>query len=374
MEIGKVTCWLLRVPYRMPLGKDQLYKTLNFVEVETQDGLKGHALGGYSLSSAIREFINSECTTILKGMNPLRTEEIRTRMYWATAHKRFQGAWGCAMSLIDNALWDLKGKAFKQPIWMLLGGSFSQAPAYITFGFSHYSREELVEVAKMLVKEGQTRLKMVVGAGPNVYEDNRGPTNETYILEDINRVRAVREAVGPDVEIMIDGNKCASLPQALKLAKSCEQYGITWFEDAVLQGDPLLLAQLRAQTTIPLAAGSTATADLIYLRDYILHRSVDYLQPNVNDIGGYTQALKAAALAQSFNVPLAMGGSFPHSNMHLHGGVPNGGRVEFHLQAWKCAEAVFDGVPGPVNGKVTLPTGPGLGFAPRSGVLDLALK
>jgi L-alanine-DL-glutamate epimerase-like enolase superfamily enzyme len=68
-----------------------------------------------------------------------------------------------------------------------------------------------------------------------------------------------------------------------------------------------------------------------------------------------------------------MGGNYPHLNMHLHGGVPNGGRVEFHWQGWKCVEALFDNAPGPVNGHVTLPTGPGLGFTPKAGILDLAV-
>ena len=106
--------------------------------------------------------------------------------------------------------------------------------------------------------------------------------------------------------------------------------------------DRVVMARLRAQTTIPIAAGSTATSDLVYLREYLLREAVDYLQPNVRDIGGYTQGLKAAGIAQAFNVPLAMGGNYPHLNMHLHAGVPNGGRVEFHWQGWKCVEALFD--------------------------------
>ena len=101
---------------------------------------------------------------------------------------------------------------------------------------------------------------------------------------------------------------------------------------------------------------------------------VDYLQPNVRDIGGFTQGLKAAGMAQAFNIPLGMGGQFPHLNMHLHAAVPNGGRIEFHFQSWKLFEATFDGAPQPVNGKVTLPTKPGLGFLPKSNILDLSVQ
>jgi L-alanine-DL-glutamate epimerase-like enolase superfamily enzyme len=372
VKIGKVTCWLLRIPFTFPLVKEEQHALANFVEVETDDGLKGHALSTYPLKYGIREFINREVAPVVRGMDALRPEELRTRVFWATARKYFMGAWNCAMSLVDVALWDIKGKAAGQPVWKLLGGAHAKLPAYITFGLPRYSIEELIEVARMLIKDGQTSLKMVVAAGSHEYDEILGQPTDASILQDAERVRALREAVGPKIELMMDANKGATFAQALKLAKLCEPYNLTWFEDPVLQGDPRLMARLRAQTTIPIAAGSTATSDLVYLREYLVREAVDYLQPNVRDIGGYTQGLKAAGIAQAFNVPLAMGGNYPHLNMHLHGGVPNGGRVEFHWQGWKCVEALFDNAPGPVKGTVTLPEKPGLGFTPKAGILDLA--
>jgi len=94
----------------------------------------------------------------------------------------------------------------------------------------------------------------------------------------------------------------------------------------------------------------------------------------VRDIGGFTGGLRAAGLAQAFNISLEMGGNYPHLNMHLHAGVPNGGRVEFHLGGWRVGEALMDGAPPPVKGWVTLPQAPGLGFTPKPGILDLAVK
>jgi L-alanine-DL-glutamate epimerase-like enolase superfamily enzyme len=373
MKIRKVTCWVLRIPFTFPLVKETQYALANFVEVETDDGLKGHALSTYPLKYGIREYINREAAPAIEGMDPLRPEEVRTKLFWATARKHFMGAWNCAVSLIDIALWDLKGKALGQPIWKLLGGAHSQLPAYITFGLPRYSIEELIEVARMLIKDGQTRLKMVVAAGAHEHDEILGQPTDASILEDAKRVRALRDAVGPDIELMMDANKGATYAQALRLAKLCEPCNLTWFEDPVLQGDPRLMARLRAQTTIPIAAGSTATSDLMFLREYLVHEAVDFLQPNVRDIGGYTQGLKAAGIAQAFNVPLSMGGNYPHMNMHLHGGVPNGGRIEFHWQGWKCVEALFDNAPGPVQGTLTLPQAPGLGFTPKAGILDLAV-
>src|ERR1035437_5482361 len=149
MKIRKVTCWVLRIPFTFPLVKETQYALANFVEVETDDGLKGHALSTYPLKYGIREYINREAAPAIEGMDPLRPEEVRTKLFWATARKHFMGAWSCAVSLIDIALWDLKGKALGQPIWKLLGGAHSQLPAYITFGLPRYSiRSEERRVGK----------------------------------------------------------------------------------------------------------------------------------------------------------------------------------------------------------------------------------
>ncbi|HXF65291.1 MAG TPA: mandelate racemase/muconate lactonizing enzyme family protein [Burkholderiales bacterium] len=373
MRIGDIRCWLLRVPFTYPLVKETQHALCNFVEVTTEDGLQGHALCAYPLKYGIREFVNREAAPALKGLDALRPELARDRLYWTTARKYFMGAWNCAASLIDVALWDIRGKALGQPVWKLLGGAHERLPAYITFGLPRYSVEELIEVARTLVAQGHKSLKMVVAAGAHEHDEILGEPTDQSILEDARRVAALREALGADVELMMDANKGATYAQALKLAKLCEPCQITWFEDPVMKGDWRLMARLRASTTIPIAAGSTATSDLLYLREYLVHEAVDYLQPNVRDIGGYTQGAKAAALAQAFNVPLAMGGNWPHINMHLHGGAPNGGRVEFHWQGWKIMEALYEGAPAPANGMVELPAAPGLGFTPKPGILDLAV-
>ena len=111
MKIRKVTCWVLRIPFTFPLVKEQQHALVNFVEVETDDGLKGHSMATYPLRHGIREYINREAAPQIVGMDALRTEEVRNRLFWATARKYFQGAWNCAASLIDIALWDVKGKA-----------------------------------------------------------------------------------------------------------------------------------------------------------------------------------------------------------------------------------------------------------------------
>lgn len=372
MKIAKVTCWVLEIPFQFPMRKPTKVRT-TFLEIETDDGLKGHALSTTPMRWGIREYVNREAAPEMIGMDPMCTEAIRRKLYWTTAVKYFMGAWNCAMSMIDIALWDIRGKATGQPIWKLLGGANPELPAYVTFGPPWYELDELVEMAKKLVGEGHTALKMVVGANGQGHDVVQEEPTEQSIRRDAHRVRTIRETIGPDIGLMVDANKSMSPAYALYLAKEFEPLNLTWFEDPVLNGDPRLTAELRRKTTVPIAAGSTGTSDLQYFREYLLLDAVDYIQPNVRDIGGYTQGIKAAALAKAFNIPMSMGGNYPHINMHLHGGVPNGGRIEFHLQGWSIANTLFDGCPGTADGKVVLPEAPGLGFTPKDGFLDLAV-
>jgi L-alanine-DL-glutamate epimerase-like enolase superfamily enzyme len=374
MKIARTAAHTLRVPYQFPLIKETQHALVTFVEIETDDGLKGHAFAAYPLRFSVSDFINREAGPAISGMDPLRPEAVRSTLYWKLSNKHYMGIWSCAASLIDVALWDIRGKSLKQPIWKLLGGAREKCPVYITWGLPRYSRDELVEAAKLMIAEGHTQLKMAIAAGSSPAAHMYGEPTDGDILEDAARIRYVREALGDKVTLMIDANKNARLPQAIRLAKMVEDCNLAWFEDPVLKADPRLMAQLRRETTIPIAAGSSGTYDLGYLREYFLHEAIDIAQPNVRDIGGFTGALYAAGLAQAFNIQLEMGGNYPHLNMHLHAGVANGGRVEFHLGGWRIGEALFDGTAKPVKGWVTLPETPGLGFTPKSGILDLTVR
>lgn len=374
MKIAKTTAHTLRVPYQFPLIKETQHALVTFVEIETDDGLKGHAFSAYPLRFSISDFINREAGPTITGMDPMRPEEVRSALYWKLSNKHYMGTWSCAASMIDVALWDIRGKALKQPIWKLMGGAREKCPIYITWGLPRYSKDELVETAKQLIKEGHTQLKMAIAASANPTSHMYGEPTDDDILEDVARIRHVRDTLGDKVTLMIDANKNAKLPQAIRVAKMVEDCNLAWFEDPVWKADPRLMARLRRETSTPIAAGSSGTYDLAYLREYFLNEAIDIAQPNVRDIGGFTQALHAAGLAQAFNIQLEMGGNFPHLNMHLHAGVPNGGRIEFHLGGWKIGEALFDGMPSPVKGWVTMPQAPGLGFTPKSGILDLAVK
>jgi L-rhamnonate dehydratase len=352
LKITDIKASLHRVPVEVPLLKEPIVTSVLFVAVETDTGVTGYGLTRGSQKFALKEFINREAGPFLKDKNPLETERI-----WNQLLKQFNarvqtGMWSSAVSAIDIALWDIKGKHYKESVWRLLGGAQNPVQAYVTFGLRHYTKEQLIEVAKQLVSQGESRLKMVVAVDP---ENPR---------IDAERVKAVRKAVGDEVELMIDANYMFSFNRALELCKLLEPYHITWFEEPVYQNDALLLADLRRHTSIPIAAGQNEGHRFRH-RELIANHAVDIAQPNVCSVGGYTEAVKVAALAQAFNLPIANGGGWPHHNMHLQAAMANGWRVEFHFEMWGVGDKIYKEPPAPVNGWVTLPDTPGLGLDPR---------
>jgi L-rhamnonate dehydratase len=352
LRITNVKATLHRIPVEAPLLTEKIWTSILFAVVETDQGLSGYGLTRSAQRYGLREFINRELAPFLRGKNPLETERVWHELYKTFNPRAQTGMWSSAVSAIDIALWDIKGKQYKEAVWRLLGGAQNRVPSYVTFGLKEYTKEQLVEVAKRVIAEGEHRLKMVVAVDPE---------NPAV---DAERVRAVREAVDENVELMIDANYLFSLPRALELCKLLEPYRITWFEEPVYQNDAALLADLRRHTRIPIAAGQNEGHRFRH-RELIANRAVDIAQPNVCSVGGYTEAVKVAAMAQAFNLRIANGGGWPHHNMHLQAAMANGWRVEFHYVMWKVGEVVFKDPPGPDRGWVLLPETPGLGLEPR---------
>ena len=353
MRITTVQASCHDVRVSVPLLEQPLHREVVFVRVATDEGITGFGMTGGHQRFGTREFINREVGPFLAGKDPLETERRWHEMMWAFNQRGNTGVVSFAMSAVDVAMWDIKGKLLNQPVWRLLGGYSATVPAYATFGLLEYSREQLVEAARLKVKEGNDKLKMVVAID--------GAQN---VAEDAARVALVREAVGDAVELMVDANHLFPYLQAKELARRIEPYHITWFEEPVLQNDVRLLADLRRATSIPIAAGQQEGHRWRH-RELILGGAVDIVQPNVLYVGGYTEALKVAHLAQAFQLPIANGGGWPHHNAHLMAAVANGWRVEFHLLMQLTGEALFQDPPKPENGWVTLPERPGLGLEPN---------
>ncbi|MFE9581371.1 mandelate racemase/muconate lactonizing enzyme family protein [Nocardia sp. NPDC006044] len=320
-----------------------------FCEVETDEGLTGVALTGHFLARAVVVALERHFLPAVLEMDPREVEAIHQRV-WRTLNPRaMTGVVSSALSLLDIALWDIQGKAVGRSVASLLGGARTEVPVYVTFGFPQYDRETLCAAARLQLDAGVTALKLVVAVDQGGWR------------EDAARIHAVRAAVGPGIDLMIDANYLFTPTEAACLCRAVEDANLTWFEEPLHQNDARALADLRRHTRIPLAAGQME-GHRWRLRELVERQAVDILQPNVCYCGGFTEARKAAHLAQIYNLPLAHGGGWPLFNLHTLAGLMNGWILEWHLGMVQVGELLFPDAPKPVNGRITVPDRPGLGL------------
>ena len=372
MKIARVTATPLNVPLHIDVAGVNRKTSLAccHVEVETDDGLTGHGLTSITEEDVIAQIVNGVAGPAITGDDPLANERVWDKLYWMLMPRGQTGYAAHALAAIDVALWDIKGKAFGQPVWRLLGGAHPRVPVYATFGFGFFDREQLAAAAKLWVAQGFTRLKMTVGNEALRHRDARAVMD--VIREDAARVRAVREAVGPDVELFVDGNCNLDLYHATKLAEMIKPLGIAFFEEPLTQNDVPGMARLRRQTGMALACGQNEGLAFRF-RDLLTAQAIDYAQPNVAITGGFTQCAKIAGMAAAFNVSVANGGAWGFHNMHLQAGLANGTLVEHHHLAVELCKRIYRGLPEPVQGVFVMSDQPGLGFEPdRDAIREIA--
>jgi len=361
LKIKSIKAGVHRFSARVPLLAKPLSQRIVFCEVETDDGYVGCGMtGGQFLPFAVVTALEKEFLPVVNDMDPRDTEAIHEKVWWQMNQRTMTGVISSALSCLDIACWDIHGKLVERSVAQLLGGARDWAPTYCTFGFHEYDREQLVEAAKLQVGNGHSRLKMVVAVHKQGWQ------------EDAKRVRSVREAIGPDVELMMDANYKFNPVDARLLCRAVEDCNLVWFEEPLYQNDTRALADLRRHTRIPIAAGQNE-GHRWRLRELIEHHAVDIVQPNCCYNGGYTETRKVAHMAQMFNMPIANGGGWPLFNMHTMAGLMNGWRVEFHLDMQLVGEQVFVNPPRPENNIVRIPAAAGLGLTPNHDALRDAL-
>ena len=320
------------------------------VRVTTDTGLEGigityHEVGG----EATCALINHNMAPKLIGRNPLETDAIWHEFFHYLRGVGRKGLMFCALSAIDIALWDLKGKITDLPIFKLLGGNRTRVPVYCSGGWTSYSDDELVAEMTGMVARGFKTIKFKVG-----YDGGQNPRR------DVQRVRKVREAVGPEINLLVDANNCFDAATAVQLANRIREYDIMLFEEPVFADDIPGLARFKRGTDIPLATGEHEYTKF-GVRDLLINDAADIVQVDGARIGGYTEMLKCAALTQAWNVKFA-----PHAmeNIHLHlvAAVPNALFLERLLLFEDITAKVFKNAPVPVDGYMEVPDLPGLGL------------
>jgi L-alanine-DL-glutamate epimerase-like enolase superfamily enzyme len=319
-----------------------------FVELATDAGITGTS---YSEGAGpVRSMIHDQLSDLVVGADPFETEKLWTSMFWRTRGNGRKGVAFQAISAIDNALWDIKAKALRVPLYRLLGPAHDHVEVYGSGGWTHYTEKELVREQASFVERGFPRTKMKVARDFGRAEK-----------EDIARLAAVRKALGDDVTIYVDANNGYYAKQAIRMARRFEQYNVGWFEEPVLADDIEGLAQIARSIDIPVATGEHEYTKYGF-KELISRGGADIVQPDVGRVGGITEWMKVAHLAHAFNLPVA-----PHAVqlVHLHMAMctPNLKVVEYLSTTEEGDRVWYTEFPEPKDGMwAPYPDRPGLGL------------
>jgi len=351
MKITHLSTTLLQIPLEPPVGDaTALLHTGGgcFVHLKTDSGHEG--LGFAAANPAIREVVEHTLKDVVVGADPLEIERLWTDMFWAVRGVGRKGVALCALSAVDIALWDLKAKILGLPLYRLLGPCRTSVPIYGSGGWTTLTEDELVEEMLGYVDRGIRRVKMKVGKDFGRAEQ-----------EDVQRLAAVRRALPDDVEVYVDANNGYYAKQAIRLARVFEEYEVGWFEEPVLADDVEGLAAVARSTPIPIATGEHEYTKWGF-RDLIARGGADIVQPDVGRVGGITEWLKVAHLAEAFNLPVA-----PHAvplvHLHLACATPNLKVVEVLGMNERQSAIMFKEVPPQKDGLwAPFPDRPGLGL------------
>ncbi|MFI6833277.1 mandelate racemase/muconate lactonizing enzyme family protein [Kribbella sp. NPDC050241] len=316
-----------------------------FVELETSDGAVGL---GYSYTigtggTAVLALLRDHLLPRLVGADARNVEGLWSDLFWSTHATTVGAITSLALASVDTALWDLRCLRAGEPLWRLAGGFRQQVPLYDTEGgWLHLTTDELVAGALASQQAGWPGVKLKVGK-PRVHED-------------LDRLRAVRDAVGPALDIMVDANQSMTYAEAKRRAAAFEAVDLAWFEEPLPADDVTGHVRLAASTSIPIAVGESLYS-ISQFREYVAAGGAGIVQADVARIGGITPWLKVAHLAEAFNLEIC-----PHFLMELHvsltAAVPNGRYVEHipQLRAITRSEMAV------VDGHAVAPDAPGLGI------------
>lgn len=313
MRITDVESRLYRVPPTVRI-QDAIQRVSHWewivTTVTTDAGLRGtgFAYTGGLGGSAVRELVEAYVAPLVRGEDARDVERLWRRCWWELHSLGSGGLTRLALATVDIALWDLLAQRAGLPLYRLLGGARERIAAYGSGINMHLDGEPLLDQMRDFLDRGYRAVKMKVGR-----DDPR---------EDVERVAAVRRLVGPGVPLMLDANQKWTPGEAVRRAKLLEPFDPYWLEEPVLADDREGHVHVRRGTSIPVALGET-----LYTRhefaDHLRAGAVDVVQADIVRVGGFTEWLKIARLAESFNAPVA-----PHFvlelSLHALCAVPNG--------------------------------------------------
>lgn len=328
------------------------------VQIATDEGHSGICVCDPNL-----QLWEDRVRALLLGEDPGLIEHLWLKLFGGTHRKRCaKGEWVRSIGYVDMALWDLWGQITGQPAHRLLGGFRDKVPVYAAGGYYQQGKtpEELGKELLGFVELGFRHVKMKVG----------GWVFGVSMREDVNRVKAARDAIGDDVELMVDANNAWDAKSAIRFVRAVERYEPYWFEEPVMPDDYAGSIEVKNATNIFIATGENEYSHW-GARDLIKSRSLDVLQIDPGVCGGFTPIMKAATLAETEHIWFA-----PHGG-HVLGAIPvsaapNGLIVEsYPTSKWRPPvskdpdhpEVTLLRQPNPIkDGWITMQRGPGIGY------------
>jgi L-alanine-DL-glutamate epimerase-like enolase superfamily enzyme len=320
------------------------------LRVQTDGGIEGIGVAyfGGALTRTLAHAID-ELGALTVGEDPVRVEAIHQKLKNAAGGSAGPGGiYNLAISALDIALWDIRGKALDLPLWKLLGGARERVPTYASGALMRgLSLDRVVRAAATLKDKGWREMKTQMAL----------PGETTPAIE-VERMVKIREAIGPDIKLMCDINQRWRPEQAIDIGRRVEDAGVGlfWLEDVTTHDDYAGLARVTAALSTPVAGGEYLWG-IVPFRHMVEARSVDIVMIDQVRSGGITPWLKIAGMAEAFNLPVVSHG-VPEIHVHLVGAAPNGLTVEYMPRLF----ALWKSVPEPVDGMLAMPTAPGLGL------------
>ncbi|NQV58281.1 MAG: mandelate racemase/muconate lactonizing enzyme family protein [Alphaproteobacteria bacterium] len=348
MKITQLRTQRVQIPFDKPF-RTAIHRVESvacvLLQVDTDEGLVGEGLVwcmGTQRLAVLDAMIHSLADKVV-GRDPHEHAGLWEEMWRDVNFFGHKGITLFGIAAIDMALWDLVGKAHGLSLCRLLGQSRDRVRAYHSGGlWVSLSIDELQAEAKDFLAQGYRAMKMRLG--------------KASVAEDIERVAAVREAIGPDIDLMADANQGFTVNHAIRMGRALEPYNLVWFEEPVQAYDLAGSARVAAEIDTPIASGETEYARYGF-RDMLERQSADVLMPDLERVGGITEFVKVAHMADAFDIPIS-----PHlyteQCLQLCGALSN---IKYsEMMPW--FGPLYNEAMELVDGDLLVPDRPGLGF------------
>lgn len=352
-KIESVETYVLRVPLAKPVADSIYYRefwNIPVTEIRTADGVVGTGYSGvWTGEDLLAETVDAHLAPLIIGKDAELIGELWRTLYWSPPHWVGRaGVVHMAQGMIDIALWDIAAQRAGMPLWQLLGGSHSSLETYNTNGgWLNFGVDELITDITGMIEAGWSKVKMKVG----------GPDPRI----DLARVRRVRDAIGPEITLMVDVNQRWDLIRAKEMARALLDCGVSWIEEPLRPDDVCGHADLVRHSAIPIALGENLY-NIDAFAGFLSAGAVDIVQVDVTRVAGITEWLRIAQLAAGLGrwvVPHA--GDMMQLHQHLAAGIGADTPAMIEYLPWGL-EAFREPV-NLVGNRIVLPDTPGASSA-----------